>query len=599
MLALRPLVARAKRRVLADLRGDRYLPVILLAAFLLAGFYFWHEVPNFATWDERDRVLDPLVAYGRVIDDPSLAALQEGVIWGREPFGSTFYLFGVALLPVVLAAFALGDAGALADLGLPTREFGFWDIWHATPEWIWTASLLLVRFLNVCFAVGTVYLVYRIGTYLRDRTAGRIAAALMSVTWGLLTLAHEGGEDIASVFVVLLALYLLIQYVETGDPAPFFQASAVGAVALTLKLTTAPIVFVIAIAYLLRRYAEGETWRAAFEDYEFLARGAGIGAVVIALGFPTLVVGGFYDFGARIFGHPAYRVAVTKGPDAPIWWWFLRGYFSAFSLPLFLAGVVGVGAAVVRAWRRFPEPDGTTVLLAYLGIWLGILATFHDFRPHHLLPTLPLIVALLGVALSRLDADRPTLARGAVAVLLLTAGPYAAVGSAQYASMPRDAAVDWMDDNVDRDATMEFYTRGFEEAATPHWIDAQYPYAGDNRSALDPCPEYVQLTHRDLLYLRDIPENQRTSYVRANTEARAAHVRKLLNGSYGYEIVAEFGDRPPNFVPDRPETGSLAALVPLGIYPQTDQYADEQELRANQYVAILRAGNCTGLDRPL
>lgn len=598
MLGLRSAAGRAKRRVIADLRSDPYLVAILAVTVVLAGFYVWHGVPNFATWDERDRLLDPLVAYGRVIDQPSLGALREGVIWGRQPFGATFYLYALALLPVVIAAAVTGDIGAVADFGLPTEQFGFWELWHTTPEWIWSASLVSVRLLNVAFAAGIVYLTYRLGTYLRGRTTGRLAGAFLAVTWGLLTLAHEGGEDVPSVFALLLALYLLVQYVETGRRRRFFEASAVGAAAMALKLTTAPIVFTIAIAHLLRIYREGDSWRRLFDDRDLLIDGAAVGAVVLLLGFPTLLVGGVIEFLIRIVGHPANRVSAQNGPNASILWWFLRGYLTAFGLPLFLASMAGLGAALARLRKGLI--GGSTVLLAYLGLYALLLTGWHDFRPHHLLPTLPLLVVFLADAISRLHERRSALARAIVAVLLVTSGAYAAVGVAGYASTPRAEAVDWMDDNVERNATMEFYTRGFEESATPHWIDAQYPYAGDDRGSLNPCPEYVQLSYRDLLYLRDVPDDQRSAYVRHNTEDRATHVRALLNGSYGYDIVAEFGERPPGYVPDRPTPGSVGEILSLGIHPQSDHYSDEQELRANQYVVILQYnGSCEQpLSRP-
>jgi len=591
MLGLRSAVGRAKRRFVADVRSDPYLVAILLVTVVLAGFYVWHGIPNFATWDERDRILDPLVAYGRVIDQPSLGALREGVTWGRQPFGGTFYLYALALLPVVVAAAVTGDLAALASIGLPTDQFGFWELWHTTPEWIWSASLVSVRLLNVGFAAGIVYLTYRIGTYLRDRTVGRLAGAFLAVSWGLITLAHEGGEDVPSVFALLLALYLLVQYVETGQRRRFFEASAVGAAAMALKLTTAPIVFTIAIAHLLRIYREGDSWRRLFDDRELLIDGAAVGAVVLLLGFPTLLVGGVVEFLIRIVGHPANRVSAQNGPNASILWWFLRGYLNAFGVPLFLASVAGLGAALARLRKTLT--DGSTVLVAYLGLYTLLLAGWHDFRPHHLLPTLPLLVVFLADAISRLRERRPAVARPIVAVLLVTSGAYAAVGAAGYASTPRAHAVDWMNDNVERNATMEFYTRGFEESATPHWIDAQYPYAGDDRESLEPCPEYVQLSYRDLLYLRDVPDDHRSGYVRHSTGERATHVRALLNGSYGYEIVAEFGERPPEYTPDRPTPGSVREILPLGVHPQSDQYSDEQELRANQYVVVLRYnGSC-------
>lgn len=597
---LRSLASSAKRQVFEDLREDPYLLAVLAIAFLLAGLYLWHEVPNFATWDERDRILDPLVVYGAMLRDPSIATLQESVIWGRQPFGITFYAYGIATLPVLGAAALSGNLDALAGLGYPAREFGFYEVWHTTPEWIWSWSLVLARFVNVLFAVGCVYLTYRIGTSLRGRSTGRLAAAFLAVTWGLLTLAHEAGEDVIGTFGLLLSLYLLSRYVETGERRPFYAACLVGGLAIAVKLSAGLIVPVIGLAHVLRTYKTGGNWRSVLAERPLLERGIALGAIGIAIGFPSLLMGGFLTFADRIVGNPAHRVVVANGPDAPVWWWFLRGYFSAFGLPLFFAGVAGVGAALVGFRDRWPDVDGSSVLLAYLAVHLLVLSGWHDFRPHHLLPTLPLILVFLASGLVGLRDRRPAIARAAVAVLLLTSGVYAGTGSLGYGSTPHDQAVDWMDDNVDRNATMEFYVRGVDEAAVPHWLDVQYPYAGDGPSELEPCPEYIQLTYRDLLYLRDIPESQRSMYVRLNTERRAAHVRSLLNGSAGYEIVAEFGTRPPDFVPDRPRGGSLADLLPLGIYPHTDQYGDEQDLRANQYVAILRyTGTCEEpLSRP-
>src|SRR5699024_2307294 len=46
------LLGRAKRRIIADLRTDPYLLYILFLAMVLAGFWFWHRIPQFATVDE-------------------------------------------------------------------------------------------------------------------------------------------------------------------------------------------------------------------------------------------------------------------------------------------------------------------------------------------------------------------------------------------------------------------------------------------------------------------------------------------------------------------------------------------------------------------
>jgi len=107
------------------------------------------------------------------------------------------------------------------------------------------------------------------------------------------------------------------------------------------------------------------------------------------------------------------------------------------------------------------------------------------------------------------------------------------------------------------------------------------------RTAQDPCPEYIQLGYRDLLYLKN------GTYYR-NGERQRQYIRSLVEEEADYEIAAEFGERPPNFVPERATPGGYTDLLRYGVVPQTDQFADEQELRANQYTLILqRSEPCT------
>lgn len=87
---VRAALARARDTVRTDLRQDPSLAYILLVSVLFCGFWLRHRAPTVATWDERDRLLDALVAYGSVVSDPGFGGLREGVTWGRTPFGGTF-----------------------------------------------------------------------------------------------------------------------------------------------------------------------------------------------------------------------------------------------------------------------------------------------------------------------------------------------------------------------------------------------------------------------------------------------------------------------------------------------------------------------------
>ncbi|AQL41469.1 hypothetical protein BV210_01510 [Halorientalis sp. IM1011] len=612
-------VVRIKRQIRRDLRHDPYLAPILLGAFALAAFWFWHRVPNFATYDERDRLLDPLVTYSAVLDDPSLESLREGVTWSRAPFGATFYLYAVAILPVVVLAVLVGDGGAIADIYPTGWEYGHWQVWHETPAWIWSGVIAAGRFANVCLAVGSVYVTYRLGVAMRDRPTGRLAAFLLAVTFGLLMLAHEAGEDVPALFTLLCSLYLLVRYVQTGSRKLFFASCALGGFAVAFKLTAGLIVPVIGLGYLLRvrrteraGSADGQRSTPLGSGLGFLARiraddtvvpaaywrpkllvgGMAIGALGIALGFPSLLVGDFASVWQRWFGQAANRASVVVGPTAPSWWWFLRAYFAAFGLPLTVALLVGVPAGIASL-RSSGDRDAGTVVAAALVIFLLVLTTWHDFRPHHLLPTFPLAILLLAAGLVTLYERRPGLARPLVAALLLSTTAFAATGVAGYAATPRAEATDWLDEHAPANATVETYHQAFDETALPHDMNISHHWGATEPDDVVPCPQYIQLSYQDLLYLRDIPVDQRERDVDEGVEARAEYIRALLDGEYAYEIEAEFGQRPPNFVPQRPEPGSLVDIIPMGITPRNDFYGDEQEMGPTQYVVILeRTGEC-------
>ena len=587
MGALRTLLARGVGTVAADLREDRRVRYLLVGAALLCGFWFWHRVPSFATRDEHSRLLDVLVAYGSVAADPSIESLQQGVAWGRVPFGATFYLFGLAVLPVVLLAVLLGQLEVLTTFAAPSAEFGYFPSWQAAPAWFWTGALVMVRLVNVLLAIGCVYLTYRVGRVVWGRTAGHLAGLLLTLTFGFLTIAHEGGEDMPALFFVLLALYLLVRYVQAGRRWRFFSASVAGGAAIAFKLTAAPVVALVLAAHVLRARRADDSWRALARP-TLLVPGALLGAVAIAVGFPTLLVGGVDAVAWRLLENPGARASHPTGPDAPVWWWFLRGYFSGMSLPLFLGAVAGIGATLLRVGRRRAAP-GTVLVLTGFALWVGLFAGWHDFRVHHLLPTFPLLALLLAGTLVRFHGRRPSLARPVVAALLVTSGLYAAVGVGGYAAMPRDDAATWLDANAEDGDTVEVYRRHIQDTAVPHGVDVNHVYGREGGGEeVDPCPEFIQLGYRDLLYL------DRDTYYR-NDDARFSYVRGLLAGEYNYEIAAEFGTRPPGFVPRRPTPGSFLDLLRNGVVPQTDQYADEQELAANQYTLVLeRTGECDG-----
>jgi hypothetical protein len=409
---------------------------------------------------------------------------------------------------------------------------------------------------------------------------------VLSLTFGFLTISKEAGEDMPALVFVLLALYLLVRYVQTDDGTLFLAASAAGGVAIALKLTAAPVILLIGVAFLLRAHAADAPLSETLYRPKLLLSGALLGFAMIVLGFPTALVAGAEPFIERVFGGSTSRMSHTTGPDAPMWWWFLRGYFSALGLPLFAAATASVVATVATLRDRGSAFHGTVLVLTGLTAYIAMFSQWHDFRVHHLLPTFPLIALLVGGRLVQLRDRAPSLAKPVMAVLLVTTAVYAGIGTAQFASMPRDEATAWLEDNSEEGDVVETYRVHIQDTAIPHSMPARYSFDDDDTQEAMTCPRYIQIGYRDLLYLKE------DTYYR-NGDAQATYLRGLLNEEDNYEIVAEFGERPPNFVPQRPTPGSFTDLLRLGVVPHTDQFADEQELAANQYTLILeRTGEC-------
>jgi hypothetical protein len=595
---------RARRQVRADLRTDPYLLPILALAALLAGFWIHHRLPNFATRDERWRVVDVVEPLGFVLERGDLSAIRDGVIYWRS-YGATFYLYGVVTVPTVLLV-ALVDWGILVDVAYhPLGDF--WGHWLRVPGWVWTALVLPARLTNVALAVGCVYLTYRIGVTLRDRATGRLGALLVALTWALVVLAHEAGEDVPALFAFLLSLYFALRYVEDGGRRPLYWGSLWGGLATGLKLSggISAVVLAAAVAMRLHRASNRRAWLRA--NARPVAAGAALGAAVILASYPSVLVGAPEQLGGRILRGTRAKGDTHGWVVAPTGWFLLRGYLHGLGLPLALGSAVGVGLTLRRLRAGAENAAGLVLVLVGAGAGLAVVLPWAYVRTHHILPTMPLLVVLLAAALVRLRERRPAVARPLVALLVVTSAVYAGVGTLGYATQPRDRGTAWLAAEMGPNETIETYTRDPQEAPIPH--DARVNHLGNRTMTVDGeretlsvmtwtfamprrCPDYIVLTYqRSLLFVAPDSHNERAS--RLSYAPMAEYVRDLLaEDTYPYAVAREFGPR-PRFLDDRPPRETWRDLLRTGVVPRTPQYGDPQDFGIEQYAIVLeRTGQC-------
>jgi hypothetical protein len=585
----RPIRA-AGQRIREDLQSDPYLPYILLLSAFLAYFWIWHRLPNFATRDERWRVVDPIEAAAALSEEWSLDSLREGVTFWRS-YGATFYVAAVALVPVAVVVVATDQVGPFLDMGRhwPDGVF-FWEHWLRTPGWIWTASILPVRLVNATLAVASVYVMYRIGTTMRDRAAGRLAALLLTVTWGVLVLAHEAGEDLPAMFLTLLAFYFALRYVESGRTRTYYWGCVAGALAIGMKLSAGVSVIVLGAAFFIRAKREHGRFHHRYVRPLFLFGGATIGVAVIWIGYPSVLIEG--DPGA-LFDRISRGSSGKDSPHGwrvkPSWWWILRGYLHGLGLPLFVAAVGSALGSLALLRERSPAADGVRLALIGVGSLLALTSPWSYVRMHHLLLTFPLLVVLVTVASFRVRDRRPGLGRALMAVLLVTSGVYAVGGDLAYASQPRDQATDWLADRSTPNTTIETYLGDPQEASIPHDADIS---RGPPGTVHRRCPDYIVLSyHGEMLALA--PDEWGKSARRVGTPRTQRFYRNLLaETTYPYEIAERFG-RQPRFLEGKTQRSTFEEMLHVGLRPRTHQYGDPQDFGVDQYTVVLRSiDNC-------
>lgn len=605
--AMGGLLGQAKQQFIDDLRNDPYLPYLLVLVAVLAGFWFWHRIPNFATRDERWRLNNVMVAVGYYVEQPTLESFLEGIARGRS-YGASFYLFGIALIPVIGAAAVLGQLEAF--VALPEHQaVGLWAHWLETPQWIWTWGLLLSRVLNVVLAVACVYVTYRIGVTMRDRLAGRLSALLLTLTWGFLVVAHEVGEDIPALLCFLLVVYCALRYAETGDQAVFLAGCVFGGLGIAFKLTAGVGVVLLGVAYLLYGFDPQTEWRAGLVRPGLLGAGLVFGVAAIVVGYPSVFGDGLERIVYRIERGTSNKSNVYGWIDRQSWWWILRGYLNGLGLGLFAGALGGIAINVPRLYKRSPETNGVVLAMVGVTAYLAVFARWSYIRTHHLLLTFPLLILLVGIGLSRLHDHDRSFARPIIAVLVVSTSVYAGVGVLGYADQPRDDATEWLQTHAAKDATVETYVADPQEAAIPHELSVsrpQYELINANGNPVDRevysewildmpdrCPEYIELTyHNAVLHLA--PDDWSVRAQRLSSPTQTEYYADLLaEDTYPYTIAATFGSR-PTFLDRTPQQNKWLNLLRVGVNPRSIQYGDPQDFGINQYTVILeRTGRCT------
>ena len=294
----------------------------------------------------------------------------------------------------------------------------------------------------------TVLLVYLIGMRWGTRHAV-LAAALLALMPHHVRESHHVLTDAPVTFLTTLTLLLALRAHEKGTLKAFAAAGASAGLATATKYPGfVALLFPIMAAYMTRGGDRPRLKPAMAASGMFLA------AFLLAAPYTVLDLPAFLNG----FGHLAGSVATGQASHDPGWLLYLKHLKNAIGWPGMVLMFGGLGLFIVRVVTG-PGQTRFALVLAFTGVYFGLVARRQLVFARYLLPVVPLVCLLIAVAvvsgvslLRRFDI--PRWARTAlIAALTVAAMLPPAVGAVKFDRMAGRkwtyaVAVEWISANL-------------------------------------------------------------------------------------------------------------------------------------------------------
>jgi 4-amino-4-deoxy-L-arabinose transferase-like glycosyltransferase len=455
---------------------------------------------------------------------------------------------------------------------------------------------LIARPLAVLFDLGTIYLVYRLARRVLPGSDDRrkaewialLGAGFVSFAVIHIQLAHFYTADSLLTFFIVLALTLAVGVTETSGRRRDIALGAILGLALATKVSAAPLLVPIAVAYYSATPRASSTslvrhvWMAFRRVIPVLVVAAAVFLIVqpyALLDARTFLqdTGREAEIARGTYGVP-YTIQYAGTPPLlyPMWQTALWG----LSLPLGLLGWAGLVWLVVRWLRHGRRTDA--ILLAWAGPYLILTGLLYAKHLRYMLPLVPVLALLAAQMLIQATGGnssrrllRSLAVLGSILVVLSTV-VYALVFSSMYAS-PHSwiTASEWIHGNAPVGSTL----------ALEHW-DRALPLNTEVNGVLHRASNYVQLR----LNLYDEPDEDAAKWTAVTADlARSDYIviatRRLYGsiprvpdrypvatlyydllfaGDLGFELEREF-TRPPTWL--NPRLPPLPGAAPAWLRP--------------------------------
>jgi len=236
--------------------------------------------------------------------------------------------------------------------GLATGAFGSLAEMAASYELRWAPFFMINRALSAFFGAATIPVLYALGSRLRDRTTGLVAAFLLALTHIHAQNSHFGTTDSAMVFFIMLSIALLLRAHETERARDFVAAGIVGGLAAATKYNAVVLAIPMTLSQVLLIIDSPGHRLRALRDPRTLLLGVPC-LLAFLVGIPFV----FYDYqgfrvamdllaGSMATGHP------ELGLDSGWVHHFKLSLRYGMGGPLLASGLIGAAVLLVTDKRR-------------------------------------------------------------------------------------------------------------------------------------------------------------------------------------------------------------------------------------------------------
>lgn len=298
------------------------------------------------------------------------------------------------------------------------------------------------RILTLLFALGTIFLIYRIGTEFWSLTSGFLAAIVYSVMSAVVWTSHYATPNHAATFFITASLYFTFIYLSSETRKGLVPASIFAGIALSTKYTAVAIIAAMFLATITKN------WR---KSKKTMIRDFGTsGLIIFFSSFVTCPFMYIYipEF-IKSFNWIRGQAGMTK-------WYFLDfpgtfyGYVDVIGIPILILFILSLLVSINKRQKQ------NAVLFIFLAIfYIVTLKIAGSITEERMLPMLVFMALIIGggmnIVLNKLRKTRYlySVVIGVLALVITFEGVYAySINSYYYYNSVQGIVSKYIEDNI-------------------------------------------------------------------------------------------------------------------------------------------------------